>query len=59
MKGKLLKGFTVKMEEAKEAASKWLDPKTNKFDYELLKGKFPEGVDPTKKETYLSDEQFK
>jgi len=56
MKGKLLKGVTMKVEEEKKEQSKWLDPTSNRFDYEILKGKFPEGVDPTKKEAYLSDE---
>ena len=31
---------------------------TNKFDYEVLKAGIPEGVIPSAKETYLSDEQF-
>jgi len=35
-----------------------LDPKTNKFSYEVLKSSFPPGVVPTKKEYYLSDEEF-
>jgi hypothetical protein len=56
MKGRLLKGMTIKMEEKKEEASKFLDSNTNKFSYEDLKGKFPEGVDPTRKEAYLSAE---
>ena len=34
MKGKLIKGFTVNLDEAKEEASKYLDPKTNSFSYE-------------------------
>jgi hypothetical protein len=59
MKGRLLKGVTLKMDKAKEEASKWLDPKTNKFPYDQLNGKFPEGVDPTRKEAYLNDQQFK
>ena len=41
-----------------ERQKKYLDPASNKFDYELLKGQFPNGVDPTRKESYLSDEQF-
>lgn len=58
MKGKLLKGMTLKVEEQKVEASKYLDPKSNKFSYEHLKGQFPEGIDPTRKEAYLSDEDF-
>lgn len=59
LKGNLLRGLTKVVEEEKKEQSKWLDPKTNKFDYEQLKGQFPEGVDPTKKEAYLNDEHFK
>ena len=36
----------------------YLDPKTNKFPYEVLKSSWPEGMHPTKKEYYLSDEEF-
>ena len=36
----------------------FLDPKTNKFPYEELKGIFPKGVKPNMKEYYLSDEEF-
>ena len=50
--------MTMKVEEAKVEASKWHDPKVHKVDYELLKNAFPEGIDPTRKEAYLSDEQF-
>jgi hypothetical protein len=35
-----------------------LDPRGNKFPYSELKGKFPSGVDPTKKELYLTAEEF-
>ena len=35
-----------------------MDPESNKFDYEVLKGAFPPGVNPEKKEAYLSDENF-
>ena len=41
-----------------KADTNYLDPATNKFEYEALKGKFPEGVDPTAKEQYLSPEKF-
>lgn len=34
MKGKLGKGFTLKIEEKKTEASKYLDPSTNKFTYD-------------------------
>lgn len=34
MKGRILKGVTLKLEEKKEEASKFLDPKTNKFPYD-------------------------
>ena len=42
----------------KKEESKFLDSTTNKFDYEALKKGIPEGVNPSAKETYLSDEQF-
>ena len=35
-----------------------LDPETNKFPYEVLRSSFPDGVESTKKEYYLSDEEF-
>lgn len=54
----MFRGLSKKVEESKEEASKWLDPRTNKFDYDTLKSSFPEGVDPTKKEAYLDDESF-
>lgn len=44
--------------EEEDRQKKYLDPASNKFDYEQLNGKFPAGVDPTRKEAYLSDEQF-
>jgi len=59
MKGKLLAGVTVKFEEAKQEANKYLDPAAHKFDYEQLKGQFPDGVEPSMKEAYLTEEQFK
>jgi hypothetical protein len=31
---------------------------TNKFSFESLKSETPEGTDPTKKEAYLSDQEF-
>jgi len=34
------------------------DPSSFKVDYEALKGALPPGVDPTKKEQYLSDAEF-
>jgi hypothetical protein len=38
MKGKLGMTMLKKVEEVKKEESKYLDPKTNKFDYEVLKG---------------------
>ncbi len=58
MKGNLFKKMTIKMEEKKIEESKFLDPKTNKFSYESLKNECHEGMDPTKKEAYLTDEEF-
>ena len=55
----MMGGLKKKAEEAKAVADKFLDPKTNKFDFETLKGKFPEKVDPTKKEAYLAEDVFK
>lgn len=55
----MMGGLKKRVEEEKELASKYLDPKTNKFDYETLKGKFPEGVNPTIKEAYLEENNFK
>jgi len=52
-------------EEAKSSAAKkqgfdgFLDPKTNKFPYDSLKGQFPQGVKGQAKEYYLSDDEFK
>jgi hypothetical protein len=45
-----------KAEEERQKA--YLDPSTNKFTYEQLQGQFPAGVDPTRKEAYLTDAQF-
>lgn len=59
MKGKFGKGLTMKVEDVKQENDKFLDPKTIKFDYETLKGQFPEGVDPTRKQEYLDDKVFK
>ena len=57
------KSATIVEEEKKSEAlvedtKKYLDPEDNKFDYEALKGAFPPGVNPTKKELYLSEENF-
>ncbi|KAL9650192.1 hypothetical protein ABK040_011192 [Willaertia magna] len=43
----------------KKKEGEYLDPRTNKFPIEELQGKFPKGVDATKKELYLSAEDFK
>lgn len=40
----------------KKEESKFADPNTTKFDIAELKSGIPEGVDPTKKELYLSNE---
>lgn len=47
-------------QEAKwgKKASNCLDPATNKFDIKELQAGIPEGVEPARKEAYLSDEQF-
>jgi hypothetical protein len=58
MKGNLFKKITMKMEEKKQEESKYLDPNSNHFPYEVLTGQFPEWVDPTRKEAYLTDEDF-
>jgi hypothetical protein len=42
----------------KEKNGAILDPETNIFPYSELKDKFPKGVDPARKEMYLSDEEF-
>jgi len=47
----------VKRQE-EERAKQYLDPTENKFSYAELNGVFPKGVDPTKKEAYLSEEEF-
>ena len=38
---------------------KYLNPETNKFDPEVLKTSFPKDVQPTKKEEYMTEKQFK
>lgn len=43
----------------KKKEGEFLDPRTSKFKLADLQGKFPKGVDPTKKELYLSAEDFK
>ena len=43
---------------AKVEEGKYLDPETNKFDVEELKKGIPAGVDPARKQLYLSAEQF-
>jgi len=43
----------------KKKDGEFLDPRNHKFPLEQLQGKFPKGVDPTKKELYLSAEDFK
>lgn len=41
-----------------ERAKQFLDPESNKFPYADLNGAFPKGVDPTRKELYLSEDDF-
>lgn len=41
-----------------EADDKFADPATTKFTLDELKGGFPEGCNPAKKEYYLKDEDF-
>ena len=57
----LKKGGAGPEEESKQEEDRqkqYLDSSSNKFDYEKLKGQFPKGVDPTRKEAYLTEEQF-
>ena len=56
----------LEAEKAASAQAKWgtqtskdfSDPTKQKFDIEVLRKGCPEGVQPDKKESYLSDEQF-
>jgi len=50
----------VKKEEPKPVVEQknYLDPNANKYPLAELQGKFPEGVDPTRKEYYLEDTVF-
>jgi len=41
------------------AALDCLDPEKNSFPFSQLRGKLPQGVDPSRKELYLSDTEFK
>ena len=54
------KESTVQEEVKKSEESKYLDSEANKLDYEQLKGTgvIPAGVDPSRKEAYLSEGQF-
>jgi hypothetical protein len=59
----LKKQSQLSAEENKAAAELsafggFLDPKTNKFTYDQLKGAFPQGVKGSHKEYYLSDADF-
>ena len=36
-----------------------LDPTSHKFPYEVLRTSFPSGIEPTQKEYYLTDVEFK
>lgn len=53
-----MKAAVTKIEEKKAYESQFSDPKTTKFKKEELIGKFPEGIDPTRKEEYLNDADF-
>lgn len=46
------------MEQLEKTGSEFLDPATNKFTYEQLFKKFPPGVQPDRKQDYLTDEEF-
>lgn len=46
------------MERLKDDGSEFLNPSDNKFKYEDLFKKFPKGVNPERKEEYLTDEEF-
>ena len=48
--------FDAALGEAADVS--YLAPGSNSFSYEELKGDLPAGVDPTKKEQYLSDADF-
>ena len=39
-------------------SKQFLDPSTTKFDLKDLQAKFPEGVEPCKKEAYLTEKEF-
>lgn len=51
-------GGAPQQEEAKDAFAGYKDPVENQMSYADLKGIFPPGVKPDKKEQYLSDEEF-
>jgi hypothetical protein len=53
-----LKEQKIQEIKAEKGEGVYLDPKTNKFPYAELKDKFPKGVDPVKKELYLTSEEF-
>ncbi len=46
------------VKKSEPAENKYLDPSEHKFDVGQLKAGIPAGVDPARKEAYLSDEQF-
>lgn len=51
-------GNAPQQEEAKDAFAGYKDPIVNVMTYADLKGIFPPGIKPDKKEQYLSDEEF-
>ena len=54
-----MQAAVAKVEEKKAYEAQFSDPTTTKYPKEELIGKFPEGIDPTRKEEYLDDASFK
>ncbi|KAL0488032.1 villin [Acrasis kona] len=57
-KEKKMKEEKIREIAAEKGDGNYLDPKSNKFPYAELKNNFPKGVDPVKKELYLSSDEF-
>jgi len=55
---RILKDQKIQEIKAEKGEGVYLDPKSNKFPYDELKSSFPKGVDPVKKELYLTAEEF-
>lgn len=47
-----------KQEETKDQFGNYKDPETHKISYADLKGIFPEGIKPDRKEMYLDEKEF-